>query len=419
MSFFELFNKKSELEERSIYTSNGQNLAIITLLGGSNITEEQAMKIPSLVACLNLIEGTISQLPIYLYQENGQDVVKVPDDKRTRYLNGEANYFTDSQSFKRQIVKDYLFYGKSIIYVERKGNKILSLNALKTKNIQFKQYTTNGITLSNIEVIYNGFAGDVPINYEDIIIIDSGNEGILKHGIDILELALEQNAYSKNLLKNGALPIGVIQTMNRLSESAVKKLRAGWESLYGGAKNAGKTVILEEGMEYKPIALNPEQLQLANSRKVTNSDICKLFGIDESLINAEFNKYSANSQQNLAYLQYTLSPIITAIESALDKSLLLENEKDNGYYFRFDTAEILRTTEKERVETVGLAVEKGLLSVNEGRAYLDKNRIQNDYFMWSLGHVLYDANNNEIIVPNMLGTLQDGKSTSENNEGDK
>jgi HK97 family phage portal protein len=404
MGIFELFKKKNEVEERSFYTSNGQNLAIISLLGGSTITEEQAMTIPSLVACMNLIEGSISQLPINLYQENGQDVVKVPD-YRTRLLNGEANYFTDSQTFKRQIIKDYLFYGKSIIYVERKGNSIISLNALDAKNVQFKQFTTNGITISNVEGIYIGYGRSVDLNYEDLIIVDSGNEGILRYGSDILELALVQNDYSKNLLKNGALPIGVIQTMNRLSELAIKRLRTGWESLYSGSKNAGKTVILEEGIEYKPIALNPEQLQLAHSKKITNSDICKLFGVDESLISAEFNKYNGNSQQNLAYLQYTLAPIITAIESALDKFMLLESEKNNGYYFRFDTSEILRSTPKEQVETVGLAVEKGLLSINEGRAILDKNRIKKDYFMWSLGNVLYNAENNEMIVPNMMGTI--------------
>jgi HK97 family phage portal protein len=306
------------------------------------------------------------------------------------------------------------------IYVERKGNSIISLNALNSKDVQFKQYTENGITLSNVEVTYSGLGGNVTLNYEDLIIIDSGNEGILKHGADILELALEQNTYSKNLLKNGALPIGVIQTMNRLSETAIKRLRSGWESLYSSSKNAGKTVILEEGVEYKPIALNPEQLQLVNSRKVTNSDICKLFGIDESLINAEFNKYNANSQQNLAYLQYTLAPIITAIESALDKSMLLESEKSNGYYFRFDTSEILRSTEKERVETVGLAVEKGLYSINEGRAILDKNGIPNDYFMWSLGHVLYNVEKDEMTIPNMMGTIADGSVTSsESKVGDK
>ncbi|UZJ79437.1 phage portal protein [Fictibacillus sp. KU28468] len=413
MGFFNFFNQK-DIEERSFYSSNGQNLAIISLLGGSHITEEQAMKIPSVVACMNLIEGTISQLPIYLYQENGQDVVKVPD-KRNRLLNVEANYFTNSQSFKRKIVKDYLFYGKAIIYVERKGNTIVSLNALNAKDVQFKQYTGDGITLSNIEVTYNGLATSVQLNYEDLIIIDSGNEGILKYGVDTLELALEQNTYSSNLLKNGALPIGVIQTMNRLSDTAIKRLRAGWESLYGGSKNSGKTVILEEGVEYKPIALNPEQLQLTNSRKATNADICKLFGVDESLINAEFNKYSANSQQNLAYLQYTLAPIIAAIESAFDKSMLLESEKDNGYYFRFDTSEILRGTPKEQIESVGIAVEKGLLSVNEGRAVLDRNAINKDYFMWSLGHVLYDAKKDEMIVPNMMGTIEDGKAKEGDN----
>ena len=161
-----------------------------------------------------------------------------------------------------------------------------------------------------------------------------------------------------------------------MSETTVKRLRKGWESLYGGARNAGRTVILEEGLTYKPISLKPDELQLTDSKKVTTSEIARLFNVPESMINSNLNKYNSNAAENLHFLQYTLSPIISAFESALDKSLLLESEKEDGYYFRFDVTEILRGTPKEQTEAIGQALEKGILSINEARAMLDKNQFR-------------------------------------------
>ena len=60
---------------------------------------------------------------------------------------------------------------------------------------------------------------------------------------------------------------------------------------------------------------------------MTTSEIARLFNVPESMINSNLNKYNSNAAENLHFLQYTLSPIISAFESALDKSLLLESEK--------------------------------------------------------------------------------------------
>ncbi|CJC41765.1 phage portal protein%2C HK97 family [Streptococcus pneumoniae] len=96
--------------------------------------------------------------------------------------------------------------------------------------------------------------------------------------------------------------------------------------------------------------------------------------------------------------------------------MLLYWEKEDGYYFRFDVNEILRGTPKEQVETIGLALEKGLLSINEARTMLDKNPIQKDYFMWSLGDILYDAEKDEFTVPNTSMAIGDEKLSENKTE---
>ncbi|MED3036080.1 phage portal protein [Bacillus thuringiensis] len=416
MGLFDFINKKNDKEERSLYGGDGSALALTMFLGGGVIKADQLKSIPTAKTSLELISNSIAQLPIHLYKEQNGEVIKVPNEKRIMLLNNEPNHFTDSVQFKRKLVEDYILYGKALSYVERAGNKVLHLHGLDADKVQFKKFTDDGVTWGKIEVQYVGVGGAKILPYDNLLLIDSGSNGVLKSGEKTLQLALNEVEFSKSLLENFALPTGVIETVNKMSETAVKRLRKGWESLYGGARNAGRTVILEEGLSYKPISLNPDQLQLTDSKKVTTSEIARLFNVPESMINSNLNKYSSNAAENLHFLQYTLSPIISAIESALDKSLLLESEKKDGYYFRFDVNEVLRGTPKEQVETVGQALEKGLLSINEARTMLDKNPIQKDYFMWSLGRILYDAEKDEFTVPNTSTVINDKKSSENKSE---
>lgn len=410
-----LTGKKEERAMVNYSTSYTPGAIFSTFSTSTSITEEQAMKIPSVVACVELIAGSIAQLPIYLYKENEKgEVERVPDDRRIFLLNSEPNPILNGYNFKKRIVKDYLFYGVSYTKKETFRNNVVELYPLDMKNVHVTKYLKDGYKYdADIKLTTYGVDGSTRQKvfkpYELIMVLKDSEDGITSRGVldsgaEILNLALNENEYASNILKNGALPIGVIQTVNRLSETAIKRLRAGWESLYSGSRNAGRTVILEEGLEYKPISLKPNDLQLIDSKKITISEIARLFNVPESMLNADANKYASNEQNNLHFLQYTLLPIITAIESALDKSLLLESEKEQGYYFRFDTSEILRTTEKERIEAASEALKHGFLSLNEIRTKFDMPKLKDDYFMWSLGNVLFNPKTNEMFVPNMQGS---------------
>jgi HK97 family phage portal protein len=414
MGIFDRFKASPIQEERSStnfsYGSNA-NLSITSFFGGEvKMTEEQAMKIPTVATSIELITSSIAQLPIHLYQEKPDGEVERMDDERIFLLNNEPNTLMNGHNFKKSLVKDYLFYGASYTKVDRVRNDVIAMHHLPIEALTITRFRKLGYQYDALLKLNIGEALAEFTPEELVMVLRDSKDGvtstgILENGADILSLALDEQDYTQGILKNGALPIGILKASSRLTETAINRLRSSWEGLYGGAKKAGKTLILEEGMDYTPISMKPNELDLTNARKNTVSEVARLFNVPESMINSSANKYASNEQNNIYFLQYCISPIITSIESALDKSLLLEDEKANGFYFRFDVSELLRTTEKERIETTVTAMKNGLYSINEARAKIDMPNIGVDYFTWGLGSVFYNPSTGDMTIPNMGVTI--------------
>ena len=121
IGFFDFLNKE-EVEERS------SNNAFEALMPQSKpVNEIEILKIPTVQKCVEMISGTIAQLPIYLYKEDEDgEIVKVTDD-REFILNNEPNEYQNAYTVKKKIVKDYLLHGVSYSAIEKRGNEIVEL----------------------------------------------------------------------------------------------------------------------------------------------------------------------------------------------------------------------------------------------------------------------------------------------------
>ena len=280
-----------------------------------------------------------------------------------------------------------------------------AINSLN--NLTVKLYKKASYKVEDADIILNGDCGqEIFKPHELLICLKDSKDGItskgaLYYGKDIFNVVSEEMKYSESIYRNGALPLGVLQSKSRLTAEVVNRLRESWSKLYSGASNVGKTVILEEGLEYKPVSLNPKDLLLNENKKDNLSDICRLFNIPESLVNSDANKYGSLEQNNISFLQYCLSPIISSIESGLNKSLLLEEEKEKGLFFAFDTSEVLRATEKEKYDALSVALDSGIITMNEARYKLNLKGIKDDVMKWSLGDILYYPDTGEMKIPNM------------------
>ncbi|PHD69875.1 phage portal protein [Bacillus toyonensis] len=428
-SFLGLFDKRDMTAE-----------SIKTLTQSAPTTEESVMTIPTVASCMDTITSSMAQMSVHLYRETEDgSMEKVHDDYRTTLLNDESAPNMNAINTRKLMVKDYMLHGE--VYIEMKKHKsaipnsditiyedIEKLVHLPAKNVNVQAYHDGtdlvkaDFTLTTLEGqnIFFKQKQTTDLNEEDLLRILKSplntyqGVGVLKRGEKILSQALSEMEYTHNLYENGAMPTGVLKTQARLKQSMVDRLRDAWASLYGGVRNAAKTVILEEGMEYQKISLNPDEIQMHQTKKETNSEICKLFGVPESMVSTVANKYGSIEQNQLHFLKTTLATIITDFENAYNQYLLTEDEKKEGYFFRFDTSELLRTTEKEKIEAVELGLKAGIFTVNEARYKLDLPPIDEDedVFMWGLQHALYNPKTKEFTVPNM-----DGGTTNKQKEG--
>lgn len=424
MGLFDIFKvtNEEEIEERASGTATGTELSAL-FTGAEQMREEDVLKIPTVQMCVELISGTIAQLPIYLYKENGDgSIERIYDDERENILNQEPNEFQTAYNFKKNLVKDYLLYGASYSYVDKTGNKINSIHTFPTKSVSITKYIKDGFIVVDADVVLNeattGASGKRKYKPHELLICLKDSEdgltskGLLHYGQAVFDISTSELEYINNIYKNGAMPLGVLQTEGKLNDEAISKLRAAWNNLYAGRKNAGKTIILENGLKYAPISQKPKDLLVNENKKDNISEICKLFNMQESFITGT-NKYGSIEQNNIQFLQYTLSPILAAIENGVDKSLLLEDEKKEGYFWAVDTSEVLKTTEKEKYDAIKVALDGGVITLNEARYKLNMPSIKDDIMKWSLGNVLYYPSTGEMKVPNMgIGIGAEGKDVN-------
>lgn len=419
-SFAELFNWRTNKPEEpkntkdALINGSSLNTAIETfaVTGDSNLTERDVVGIPAVSAALDTITGAIAQLPIELYKpsDDKEGLEKISDDYRVDLLNNRPNDNLTGYAFKRKVAKDVVLYGSSKSYIEYESptsNIVKGIYPLDMSKVTIQVKTSNGFSYYGM-VILRSNAGTQTF-YDDLLlsVIKDTDDGITGKGLinehyDILQLAKNQSDYENHLLENGATPTSVLETDEKLTDPIVNKLMRSWRALYSGVKNAGNTAILENGLHYKPISYGPDDLQLTDGKKSVISDIARILNIPESMINSSANKYDSTEQNNLWFLQTTLSPFLVSFENSLNNSLLTEEEKEMGYQFLFNSDGMNKLTAEAKTDIVIKKLNAGIISVPRAAKQLGETVDPNEqeYFRLTTGVAMYDPTTGNIANPN-------------------
>lgn len=406
------FFKKKEIENRNYSTA-------LNSLFHSNfvfLSEDDALKIPAIKNGVELIASSIAALPVYLYREKNGQVEKIFGDNREFLLNKEPNFLETAYNLKKKMVKDFILYGGSYALLEKDGLNIDAIYNINASTITAELLINNkGIPIG---VDYKFALNGKPLNAditEMLVCLDASkdgattNRGLLKDGQKLLNLMNNEIDLHNSFLENGAVVKAVLQTEGRIKLDVLERLKKSISALYSGTKNAGKTLVLEDGLKFVPIQNNLEEIEMINSKKHNTAEVEKLLNLPSGFLQ---DNQKRSAEDNLVYLQRTLMPIITALEESFNKALLLENEKENNYFFRFDVSEILRATQKEMVDMLSTGIKSGLYTINEARAIIDKPKFgNNDFLLFNLAHVVYKQDGT-MVIPNMAQALDVNKNNN-------
>jgi HK97 family phage portal protein len=122
-------------------------------------------------------------------------------------------------------------------------------------------------------------------------------------------------AWNKALIDNAARPSGALifsgaGGADRLSEEQFQRLKRELEDMHVGAANAGRPMLLEGGLEWRPMSLSPADMDFNQARHGAARDIALAFGVPPMLLGIPGdNTYSNYREANLAFWRQTALPL--------------------------------------------------------------------------------------------------------------
>lgn len=178
-----------------------------------------------------------------------------------------------------------------------------------------------------------------------------------------LAMGLEQQA--SRFMSNGARPAGVLQSKKQLTKEAAQRLRDQWEALRSGIQNTGRTAILEDEVEWKPMQLTSVDLEFIAQRRLAIEDLSRWFGVPlyKLGVTGELGKTKIDDAEQ-AYVNATIMPDCEMWEQKLQKHF---NLTADGLQADFDERNLLRASEAVRINNQRLRVMSGLATPNECR----------------------------------------------------
>jgi HK97 family phage portal protein len=226
---------------------------------------------------------------------------------------------------------------------------------------------------------------------------------------DAVGMGMAAEEFGNKFLNNGARPSGVLSHPGTLKNP--DKLREAWMAAYGGTGNAGKVAVLEEGVKYEPISINPSEAQFLETRKFQLNEICRIYRVPPHMIqDLEHATFSNIEHQSLEFVKFTLNPWVARWEQALYKDLLLPAQKEN-MVIKMNVDGLLRGDYQSRMNGYAIARQNGWMSTNDIRELEDQNPIPDEE-----GGNLYLINGNMVklkdagIYANKGGTAEEDDS---------
>jgi len=280
--------------------------------------------------------------------------------KRTKVeklLTQEPNLFQDINSFKRNLITDFMLNGNMFIYFD--GAHLYHLPADRVTihgdtQTYIEKYTYDDIDYSPSEVIHikeNSFRD----TYRGV--------SRLRPATRTMQLMTRMRDFQDNFFKNGAVPGLVLKSPNTLSEKIKERMMISWQNRYRPDTGGRRPLILDGGLELDKISnVNFKELDFQNAIMENEKIVLKALGVPPILLDSG-NNANIRPNMRLYYLE-TVLPIVIKLNVALSR------------YFGFEIVEDVTNVPALQPELRDSAayytslVNGGIISPNEAREAL-------------------------------------------------
>jgi HK97 family phage portal protein len=312
------------------------------------VSRAEAISVPALMRCRNLLAGTIGAIPLELYKKSTNEELGSP-----LWLE-QPSYSQPRSVTIAWTVDSLLFYGQAFW-------KVVEVYAEDGRPSRFEWIANNRvtITLDSTNTFVKSYAVDgitLPMDgLGSLITFQSLNDGILNTGVQTIRASID---VQKAAAIAAATPMATGYIKNTgadLDPKEVSGLLAAWKQ----ARNNRSTAYLTSTLEYNPVSFSPKDMMYGEAIQNLATECARLCNVPAIYVSADMNSsytYQNVNDERKQFLTLSLQPFITAIEDRLSMNDITSSQN----VVRFDIDKnFLRTDPLQE-----LAVIEKLLSLN-------------------------------------------------------
>ena len=309
---------------------------------------------------VNMIVDDVSEIPTTVAgQLNSSGVIK--GIKRARVdilLNKEPNPFQDINTFRRNLITDYLIDGNIFIYFD--GAHLYHLPANKmvihaSSTTYIEKFTFNEkVDYSPSEIIH--------VKENSFYSIYRGTSR-LKPALRTMVLLKRMRDFQDNFFKNGAVPGLVLKSPNTLSDKIKERMVLAWQQRYSPSAGGRRPLILDGGIEVDALSnVNFKELDFQTAISENEKIILKALGLPPILLDSG-NNANIRPNMRLYYLE-TVLPIVRKLNYGLERFF--------GFELHEDVTDIpaLQPELRDASAYYASLVNAGIITANEARVAL-------------------------------------------------
>ncbi len=354
------------LEKRSTIGSNGWPVA----LSATSVTPTTAQSVSAVFACVQAISETTASLPLILFRrgEDG-DRARATDHSLYRVLHDQFNPEHNALEGREYMQACVLLRGNAYARIVRGyDGQVRELWPLNPDNVQVRR-TPSGLVYEHSK---EGTRATL-LAHECLHLRHRlGDDGVL--GVSpiaaargVVELAIAENQHGVSTFTNGAKLLGVLKFPGKLKPEQRQAIGASWASQHAGAANAGRTAILEEGVDFQALSMSLEDASWIEARKLSVIEVCRLFRVPPSIVGAmEQSNYSNSVEMARQFATQTLRRHLVMWEQAIAAKCLTDAGR-RAYFCEHAVEGLLRGDSANRAAFYSSGINDGWMLRSEAR----------------------------------------------------
>lgn len=343
---------------------------------GVDVTEEGALNIAAVWACVQLISGNVGSLPLIHYRVTNKGREPASDSRLYRLLHDAPNDEATATTFLETLQSHVLLWGNAFAEIVRdRSGRVAELHTIEPWRV-FGVRPSGYLGPLRYRITQRD-GTTVELDPENIIhvpgLTPNGVWGysVIRKARESYGLTMATERFGSSFFGKGSTFGGILSHPGTLTEEQQQKLRASLEKRHQGVDRAHQFIILQGGMKFESLGIPGRDAQFLQQRQFQIAEVARWFGVPPHLIGDTEKSTSWGTgiqQQTIGFLQFTLRRWLVKIEKEFNRKLISPLER-NLQLIEFKVDGLERADQESRYRAYEVGIRSGFLRINEVRRF--------------------------------------------------